>query len=189
MEQQDLNKRLILALVLSFFVFAGYAYLFPQQEIMQPAKQEQSSKVTNTASPATPQLANKSNAAPVTASTAQADNKTAPTVTSNVKNLLTITSNIYKMSIDQFARISDYELLEEKYKDEEGKNLHIIAVDKVKPLEIRFSDIALNEEAFKTKIKKLGYPSIDDDLGTFEEIGTKAKSFVSCAIGKMDDNS
>jgi len=38
-------------------------------------------------------------------------------------------------------------------------------------------------------MKKLGYPFEDEELGKFEEIGTKAKSFVSCAIGKMDKNS
>ena len=40
----------------------------------------------------------------------------------------------------------------------------------------------------KIKLKKLGYPLIDDKLTTFETVTTKAKSFVSCAIGKMDTN-
>ncbi len=49
------------------------------------------------------------------------------------------------------------------------------------------TDENFDESVFKQKVKSLGYPSVDESLGTFEEIGTKAKSFVSCAVGKMDN--
>ncbi len=38
----------------------------------------------------------------------------------------------------------------------------------------------------RERLRKLGYPMIDDELSTFQEVGAKAKSFVSCAIGKFD---
>ena len=38
-------------------------------------------------------------------------------------------------------------------------------------------------------LKKLGYPLSSDKLGFVDTASTKAKSFVSCAIGKMDQNS
>lgn len=41
------------------------------------------------------------------------------------------------------------------------------------------------EEALKLALRKIGYPLTGDELGTFATIETKAKSFVSCAIGKM----
>lgn len=41
-------------------------------------------------------------------------------------------------------------------------------------------------EALKLKLRSLGYPLTSDDLNSFQEVGTTAKSFVSCAIGKMD---
>ncbi len=41
------------------------------------------------------------------------------------------------------------------------------------------------EEALKLALRKIGYPLVGDELGTFATIETKAKSFVSCAIGKM----
>jgi len=41
-------------------------------------------------------------------------------------------------------------------------------------------------EALKVKLRSLGYPLTSDELNTFQEVGTTAKSFVSCAIGKMD---
>lgn len=35
-------------------------------------------------------------------------------------------------------------------------------------------------------LKKLGYPLATEELGTLEDITAKTKSFVSCAIGKID---
>ena len=48
------------------------------------------------------------------------------------------------------------------------------------------TDENFDEASLRSKMKKLGYPFEDEVLGRFEEVGTKAKSFVSCAIGKMD---
>jgi copper chaperone CopZ len=42
-------------------------------------------------------------------------------------------------------------------------------------------------ESLKSKLKTLGYPLSSDELNTIEKITTTAKSFVSCAIGKMDN--
>jgi copper chaperone CopZ len=48
-------------------------------------------------------------------------------------------------------------------------------------------DIEENQmEALKLKLRSLGYPLTSDELSTFQTVGTTAKSFVSCAIGKMD---
>ncbi len=38
----------------------------------------------------------------------------------------------------------------------------------------------------RQKVKSLGYPFIDENLNTINESITKTKSFVSCAIGKID---
>jgi len=158
LEQQDLNKRLILALVLSFFVFAGYAYLFPQQEATQAVdKTVQTQQTPNTATP----TASANKAAPAVTTTPQGSSSNAPVTTSNSKLLATVTSNTFKISIDEFGRIAQYELLEDKYKNEEGENLQILGLNKVKPLEIRFSDVALNTEAFKTPYVNSGTATVD----------------------------
>jgi len=151
LEQQDLNKRLLLALALSFFVFVGYSYLFPVQPTTQtPAQQQQSAHQA-------PTLA--------TASTKQTpqtpQSNQAPVVTTKVPTLATVTSKTFKMTIDTFGRIAQFELLEEKYRDEEGKNLQILNPQEVKPLEVRFSDTALNEEAFKTPYLNEGSSTLD----------------------------
>ena len=41
-------------------------------------------------------------------------------------------------------------------------------------------------DTLKSKLRTLGYPLVTDELSTLENIQTKAKSFVSCAIGKLD---
>ena len=38
----------------------------------------------------------------------------------------------------------------------------------------------------RAQLMSLGYPMGDEELKTIEKIGTTAKSFVSCAIGRMD---
>ncbi len=42
-------------------------------------------------------------------------------------------------------------------------------------------------ENLKVALRKLGYPLSTDNLNTFQTISTSAKSFVSCAIGKIEN--
>ena len=42
-----------------------------------------------------------------------------------------------------------------------------------------------HEKLFRKKMRGLGYPMEDENLGAFTATGLKAKSFVSCAVGKM----
>lgn len=41
-------------------------------------------------------------------------------------------------------------------------------------------------EILKLTLRGLGYPLTTDELNTLQTLTTSAKSFVSCAIGKMD---
>ena len=137
MEQQDLNKRLLLALALSFLVFVGYSYLFTPPT---PQAIEQNS----TATKAAPQLATTQ-----TAPSSQQQSYPLPSH-GNTDALLHVVSDTFNMTIDSLGRISQFELLEKKYQNEKGENLQILGADKTKPLEVRFVDRALNDEAFKT---------------------------------------
>ncbi len=40
----------------------------------------------------------------------------------------------------------------------------------------------------KEALKALGYPMADEKLGFFENTSAQAKSFVSCAIGKIENS-
>jgi len=57
-------------------------------------------------------------------------------------------------------------------------------------LEVEPRQITLDIEesklpALRQALKKLGYPMSDEDLSTIEGFSTTAKSFISCAVGKM----
>jgi len=56
----------------------------------------------------------------------------------------------------------------------------------VEPREITLEIEEAQEEALKLKLRSLGYPLLTDELSSLQTFGTTAKSFVSCAIGKMD---
>jgi len=56
----------------------------------------------------------------------------------------------------------------------------------VEPRQITLKIEEDKKEALKLKLRSLGYPLTTDALTTFQTVGTTAKSFVSCAIGKMD---
>ena len=49
-------------------------------------------------------------------------------------------------------------------------------------LEIEEAEIPL----LKTALKKLGYPMVGEEMNFVQSNAVKAKSFVSCAIGKMN---
>ena len=55
----------------------------------------------------------------------------------------------------------------------------------VMPREITLDVSDDKMELLREKLKSLGYPMADEKLNLFETGTTKAKSFVSCAIGKM----
>ena len=146
MEQQnDLQKRLLIALVLSFLVFVVFDMFMPKtaknidnngtvvtQTQNTPVTQQQTPTVANNGSTAQVQSVGQ-NAAPV----------------STIKALTTVTSDRFIYTIDDFGRLAQVKMLENKY-EYEGKKLELLNPAWVKPLEIRFADTALNAEALKT---------------------------------------
>jgi len=172
LEQQDLNKRLLLALALSFLVFVGYSYLFPPQKAIQPVEKRVDTHVT-------PKVSTSDNAAPNTTPTVTQKASVAPITTAATSLLATVSSDTFKMSIDTFGRIAQFELLEEKYKDKEGKNLQILNATEVKPLEVRFSDAKLNDEAFKTPYTHSGESVVNVITGAKTIILTQKLSSVT----------
>jgi YidC/Oxa1 family membrane protein insertase len=157
LEQQDLNKRLLLALVLSFIVFIGYGYFFPATKSIQKTEQ-----VTSSAHQ-TPTATEASNAAPK--SVTQATTKNAPVQINSTNILATFKSENFNVTIDEFGRIAQVELLENKYKDEDSKTLTLFQEGQVKPLELRFADVKLNEEAFKIPYVNTGDKSVTVNQG------------------------
>ena len=73
--------------------------------------------------------------------------------------------------------------LKSKLKDEFGD----VDVDlEVMPRVITVYKDDIDEEKLREALKALGYPMVDEDMNFIEGVGAKAKSFVSCAIGKAN---
>jgi len=156
LEQQELNKRLLIALMLSIFLVAGYSYLFPQKE--QVLTQQDMKKAQLKEEHATPSVSK------IQGTTVASDAFNSDTVAPGKKisnSIAIIKSKNFIMTIDEMGRISQMELLEKRYQSEDGVNVKMLAVDAVKPLEIRFSDRKLNKEAFETHYVNVGSNTID----------------------------
>ena len=57
----------------------------------------------------------------------------------------------------------------------------------VEPREITLDIEESQEQSLRKQLRSLGYPMSDEKLNLFETGTTKAKSFVSCAVGKVDN--
>ena len=177
MEQQDLNKRLLLALALSFFVFIGYAYLFP----VKPMEQKLTPKEeVHSTTHQTPTATDTNKLAPHVSSASNSMTNVAPVQTTGT-SIATIKSSKFIISVDEYARISQVELLEDKYKTENGDTLTLFntsseSMSNVKPLEIRFADVKLNEEAFKTPYINTGDTVVDVKSASHTVVLTQALS-------------
>ena len=148
MEQNsDLQKRLLLALTLSFVVFIAFDLFMPKTlkpidaNVTSPTQQAQTTNAApqiTTSNPAT---------APSIVTSAPTSSSSAPQ--STFKALTTVSSDRFIYSIDDLGRIAQVTMLEKKY-EYEGEKLKLLNPAWIKPLEIRFSDTALNDEALKT---------------------------------------
>ena len=152
MNKQDTQKRILIATLLSFTFFVAYdlLYLQPQQvALAEQQKQEQSIKqkqvqVTSTTA---------SGSAP---SVVTADSKTniAPVVKdiNKMDIISTIQTKTNTIQIDSLGRIAQVTLKGDRYVDEEGKSIKLFSALQLRPLEVRFSDPKLNEEAFRVSV-------------------------------------
>ncbi len=147
MEQQsDLQKRLLLALTLSFVVFIAFDLFMPKT--LKPLDANATVQTTQaTSTQSTPQIETTSATAPTVATPATNSSSIVPL--STFKALTTVKSDTFVYRIDEFGRIAQVTMLEKKY-EYEGEKLKLLNPAWVKPLEIRFSDKKLNDEALQT---------------------------------------
>ena len=140
-----MNKRLLIALVLSFVVLSIYGYMMPKQNLESNQTKVANQTVTSTAK----------SAPTVASSSVESKNVTenkAPVVT-NESVIAQVETAKYSLKIDNFGRISSVILKESKYKQDDGKPIDVIAHNGIKPLELRFTDTKLNRLAFKREYK------------------------------------
>ena len=140
-----MNKRLLIALVLSFVVLSIYGYMMPKQNLESNQTNVASQKVEKTAQSA-PTVAQSS-----VATSKPAENRAPVATTGSV--LAQVETAKYSLKIDNLGRISSTVLKESKYKQDDGKPIDVIAQNSIKPLELRFNDAKLNSLAFSTDYK------------------------------------
>ncbi len=69
---------------------------------------------------------------------------------SNIVTVVKTAKNI--IEIDTLGRIAQVTLSEEKYKDEDGKQIKLFEANQLRPLEVRFADTNVNNKAFKVAV-------------------------------------
>jgi len=137
----DLNKRLLIALILSFVVLFGFSYLFPTTKSKKQIEANQTTAIKSN------QEVKK--VAPNIEAKSKTVTPTEPKATPKGEALVKVETKKYLLKIDKLGRISSVILKESKYRDDKGNPLELIDPKKTLPLEIRFKDAKLNEEAFK----------------------------------------
>ncbi|WP_263833044.1 membrane protein insertase YidC [Sulfurospirillum oryzae] len=133
--------RIILATVLSFLFFALYDHFFiPKNPPLTETTLEQNATTTTA-----------TRAPEVKSSVASGDVVAQPPMATGKEGeiIATIKATGYEVQIDRLGRIAKFYLEEGKYKDDQGGRFQLIdASQSLLPLEIRFSDKAVNADAF-----------------------------------------
>jgi|GEM_PF-5014196 len=135
----DLNKRLLIAVVLSFFILFGFSYLFPKPK---PAAENNATRhnspQTSKHTPEAPKVSEETGKDEISAPVSSAGTDTKPNA--RPKALVTVQTRRYTLDIDKYGRISSTVLKESKYRQNDGKPLNLIDSSRTLPLEIRFAD-------------------------------------------------
>lgn len=145
------QKRILFATLLAFAFFIAYDFLYiqpMQKEKTELAKAEQAKQqttATNQTQPTTQQ-----NEAPASEQKSVTLNNNAPVTTGDI--IATVKTNNNVIEIDSLGRISQVTLSQGQYINQSGKHLQLFNPNNLKPLEVRFSDRDVNNEAFNTKV-------------------------------------
>ena len=151
-QDKGMQKRMLIMTLVVFVFFIAYEFLVlkPQQEEklkqQEIAKQEAQNKAPDVAtatagSPAQPIASQGDMAKSIAALSTKA------VASSEIITTITTARNI--IQIDKLGRVAQVTLLEEKYKDEEGNRFKLFESNQLRPLEVRFANTDVNNEAFK----------------------------------------
>jgi len=148
MNKQSTQKRILLATVLSFTFFIAYDFLYlqPQQKAVNLANKANSEIVVK-------QNSVNNSLAPNVTSTELAMNTTpVPSDAVDANIITTIETLTNKIEIDTLGRIAQVTLKGKQYVDGNGKKIKLFTNEQLRPLEIRFRNAQVNNEAFKVNV-------------------------------------
>jgi YidC/Oxa1 family membrane protein insertase len=137
LEKMTYQQRLILATAISAVLVIFYEVFFaPKPKALEQNVTTQVQKVETKQSVTTPSV-----------SVAQVS---APLATGSSEIISKIISDKFEVDIDKYGRFSQVYLLEDKFKDASGNRQKLISELHAKPLEVRFSDPAINNASHET---------------------------------------
>lgn len=146
-QNNGMQKRMLLMTLIVFVFFIAYEFLVlkPQQEARmaqikqeEQQRQEEAPKVdTTTAVEQTP---------------TNNINTNSTKVISNSKIISSIKTQKNIIEIDNLGRVAQVTLTEDKYKDDKNAQIMLFEANQLRPLEVRFADTSINEEAFKIDV-------------------------------------
>ncbi|PLY10307.1 MAG: membrane protein insertase YidC [Arcobacter sp.] len=152
---QGMQKRMLIMTLVVFVFFVAYEFL-----VLKPQKEAQAAKVAqekSTQANSAPQVVQNS----ANPESAPASNISSP---SNIVDALstkaiiandivsTVTTGKNIIQIDKLGRIAQVTLLERQYITEDGSHIKLFEADQLRPLEVRFADSTINNEAFKVPV-------------------------------------
>jgi YidC/Oxa1 family membrane protein insertase len=148
MNKQQTQKRILIATVLSFAFFIAYDFLYlqPKQALV-----DQSNAQNVVTLEKKTKLTQSSTNAPITS--LKGIGNTAPSINLSSNNVVTTIKTLNNIiEIDNLGRISQVILSGTQYVTEDDKHIKLFDENQLKPLEVRFSDRKINEEAFATNV-------------------------------------
>jgi len=151
---QGMQKRMLIMTLVVFVFFVAYEFLVlkPKQEA-QAAKIAQEKKLNANSAPQVAQNSNPTSAQVSNASTPSniVDALSSKTIAENdIVSTITTGKNI--IQIDKLGRIAQVTLLEKQYITEDGAHIKLFEANQLRPLEVRFADTNINNEAFNVAV-------------------------------------
>ena len=152
-----MQKRMLLMTVLVFALFLTYEFLvlrpqeekrLQEQQTMQKQQEvaaRDNSIVATAGQNSAPAMAN----APQSAGGIDVPSDKSLSTKSIISTIRT-TKNI--IEIDKLGRIAQVTLLEKQYIDEDNNQIKLFDIAQLRPLEVRFSNRNINDEAFKVQV-------------------------------------
>jgi YidC/Oxa1 family membrane protein insertase len=150
-QDKGMQKRMLMMTLIVFVFFIAYEFLvlkpqeeekLKQQEIVKQEKQNQAPDVATAASGAVASQ-------PVSADMVNSISALSSKAIGSDDIITTIKTARNLIQIDKLGRIAQVTLLEEKYKDDEGNSFKLFEAGQLRPLEVRFANADINNEAFK----------------------------------------
>ncbi len=139
------NTRVLIATVVALLFFIPYSYFMTPPQ----AEQKQTRAVDTNTTTSAPQTQSSTISAP-TASTSQTPTTQTPQA-NDAEIIARIKSEHFDIEIDKLGRVSQYYLKDARFKTEHSETTALFSpMATPKPLEVRFSDNAVNELSFKT---------------------------------------